>query len=104
MNWLARCGLVYKIHNATPKLPLFYWSSEGRAEIYFILQFKNEIIPIEVKSGYNKKAKSLNVYMNTLKPIHAIKSLIKNYARHENLCSIPLYMISSFAKIIGQSN
>ena len=43
--------------------PIFYWGRDkGDAEIDFIMQHKNEVVPIEVKSGKNTQAKSLSVY------------------------------------------
>lgn len=30
-----------------------YWTSEGKAEVDFLLQYKNEIVPVEVKSDEN---------------------------------------------------
>lgn len=41
----------------------YYWESNGKAEVDFILQMKNgDIIPVEVKSGEHTKAKSLMVF------------------------------------------
>ena len=40
----------------------YYWESEGKAEVDFIIQDKTgHIVPIEVKSSENVKAKSLKV-------------------------------------------
>lgn len=36
-----------------------YWTSEGKAEVDFIIQIENEIIPVEVKSDENTRGKSL---------------------------------------------
>ena len=51
----------------------YYWESERGAEIDFIIQRDGHLIPIEVKSADNTRAKSLRVYMDTYKPAYAIK-------------------------------
>ena len=50
-----------------------YWGSERGAEIDFVIQCEEKIIPIEVKSADNTRAKSLKVYMDTYKPAYVIK-------------------------------
>jgi predicted AAA+ superfamily ATPase len=75
---------------------VFYWSNEsGQAEVDFLLECDNEIIPLEVKSGIQTKAKSLNVYIEKYAPNLAIKSSLKNYGINGNLLSIPLYMLGA---------
>ena len=51
----------------------YYWESDRAAEIDFIIQRDGQIIPIEVKSADNTKAKSLKVYMDTYKPAYAMR-------------------------------
>lgn len=51
----------------------YYWESERGAEIDFVIQRDGQLIPIEVKSADNTRAKSLKVYMDTYKPAYAIK-------------------------------
>ena len=45
---------------------------EQGAEIDFIIQRDGQIIPIEVKSADNTRAKSLKLYMDAFKPAYAI--------------------------------
>ncbi|MCL2130440.1 MAG: DUF4143 domain-containing protein [Treponema sp.] len=80
----------------------FYWGRErGNAEIDFIIQYKNSIVPIEVKSGKQTKSKSLSVYNEKYKPKYQIRASLKNFGVAGNLCSIPLYMIESFKNILN---
>ena len=69
----------------------YYWESERGAEIDFIIQRAGELIPIEVKSADNTKAKSLKVYMDTYKPAYAIKLSAKNFGFEDNKKIVPLY-------------
>ena len=87
---------------STCENPLFYWGREkGGAEIDFIMQYKNEIIPIEVKSEKFTQSKSLKVYMTEYSPKIAVRTSLKNMGRSDSLYSIPLYMIASLADILG---
>jgi len=69
----------------------FYWESNHMAEIDFIIQRNGHIIPIEVKSADNTKAKSLKVYMDTYKPDYAIKLSAKNFGFEDGIKTVPLY-------------
>lgn len=69
----------------------YHWSSERGAEVDFIIQKDGQIIPIEVKSADNVKAKSLNVYLSKYKPSYAIKISSKNFGFENNKKTIPLY-------------
>ena len=54
------------------------------AEIDFVIQRDGQLIPIEVKSADNTRAKSLRVYMDTYKPAYAIKLSAKNFGLEDN--------------------
>ena len=69
----------------------FYWESERGAEIDFVIQRNGQLIPIEVKSADNTKAKSLKVYMETYKPAYAIKLSARNFGFEDNKKIVPLY-------------
>ena len=69
----------------------YYWESERGAEIDFIIQRDGQLIPIEVKSADNTRAKSLKVYMDTYKPAYAIKLSAKNFGLEDNKKIVPLY-------------
>ena len=84
------------------KIPICYWGKdEGKSEVDFVVQWHNEIVPIEVKSGINKKSKSLDIYRGLYKPNHAIRATLNNFGMAGNLYSIPLYMIGTIEKILN---
>lgn len=68
-----------------------YWESERGAEIDFVIQREGKLIPIEVKSADNTRAKSLKVYMDTYKPVYAIKLSAKNFGFEDGKKTVPLY-------------
>lgn len=69
----------------------YYWESERGAEIDFVIQRDGQIIPIEVKSADNTRAKSLKVYIDTYKPTYAIKLSTKNFGFEDRKKIVPLY-------------
>jgi predicted AAA+ superfamily ATPase len=69
----------------------YYWESERVAEVDFIIQRDGKVIPIEVKSADNTKAKSLKIYMDLHKPEYAIKLSTKNFGFEDNKKTTPLY-------------
>ena len=69
----------------------YYWESERGAEVDFIIQREGKLIPVEVKSADNTRAKSLKMYMDTYKPEYAIKLSAKNFAFEDGKKIVPLY-------------
>jgi len=69
----------------------YYWMSERGAEVDFVIQRKGKVIPIEVKSAENTKAKSLSVYIGAYKPEYAVKMSTKNFGFEDGKKSVPLY-------------
>lgn len=79
-------------------LDVCYWAMDGqsRAEVEFIVQTGSQIVPVEVKSGTNLRAKSLAVYMNKYQPRLAVRSSVANYKKTDNLYDIPIYLLNNF--------
>ena len=69
----------------------YYWESGRGAEVDFIIQREGQLIPVEVKSADNTRAKSLKVYMDTYHPPYAIKLSAKNFAFENHRKIVPLY-------------
>ncbi len=69
-------------------------------EIDYVLQTKNEIIPIEVKSGKNINNISLTKYNEKYNPKLRIRLSMKNLSLDGNLLNVPLFMIEYLPKLI----
>jgi len=79
------------------QLPVYYWSAEkATAEIDFVIQYQNKIIPIEVKSAENLKAKSLKTYHQKYNPETSIRTSLSDYRKEEWLVNLPLYAFANF--------
>ncbi len=76
-----------------------YWTSAGKAEVDFLIQNENEIIPIEVKSDENIRGKSLAFYNKIYKPTMRIRYSLKNLAFNDGLLNIPLFL-ADYSKVL----
>jgi predicted AAA+ superfamily ATPase len=83
-NYVAQTFNTHK-HN------LYYWSSKHLAEVDFVLDLNDGIIPVEVKAAENVRSKSLNVYVEKYKPAYASRISTRNYGFANNIKSVPLY-------------
>lgn len=71
----------------------YYWVSDNQAEVDFVIQIGDSVIPLEVKSADNVRAKSLGVYRNKYTPAYAIRVSTKNIGFENGIKSIPLYSL-----------
>ena len=77
------------------EIDLYYWVSDGIAEIDFLIYNEDGIIPVEVKAANNTQSKSLKTYMDKFNPKYAIRISSKNFGYNEEkrIKSIPLYAV-----------
>ncbi|RRD89260.1 ATP-binding protein [Conchiformibius steedae] len=76
--------------------PVFYWVNErGMAEVDFVIQRKQGIVPIEVKAEENLKSKSLKVYVEQFEPERAWRFSMADYREQDWLINCPLYALSA---------
>ena len=78
----------------------FYWKSDNTAEVDFIIQNGMDIIPVEVKSERNDKAKSLSQYRKKYNPRVSVITSMKNVSGEE-VRNIPLYIMWIMEKYIS---
>ena len=76
---------------------LHYWTSKSDAEIDFITYTKGNIIPLEVKSGYSKKKKSLHVFDEKYHPAYLVRLSPREFIKNDRFINIPLYETAYFA-------
>jgi uncharacterized protein len=78
-----------------------YWCSGNMAEVDFLIQHRNQLIPIEVKSDENIKSKSLAVYRQKFNPKLSIRFSLRNIQKDRGLISLPLFMVDYLEKFIS---
>ena len=77
------------------EISIFYWSSEkSDGEIDLLIQYKNEIVPIEVKAAENLQAKSLRAFVQKNKSKMAIRTSMSDFREETWLTNMPLYAIN----------
>ena len=79
-----------------------YFTFDNKYEIDFIIQYKNNIIPIEVKSSENINSISLKHYNEKYNPKVRICFSMKNLQKDNNLINIPLFMVEYIKKFLTE--
>jgi predicted AAA+ superfamily ATPase len=85
---------------ARRKSALYYWHRESRgsnAEVDFVVQKNNDIIPVEVKSAKDGRMRSLHLYLESHPGSpYGLKIAEHLFSQHGNIKEIPLYAIEGF--------
>ena len=91
-----------------------FWVREKKgseAEVDFIVQHENKIIPVEVKSGHNAKLKSLHAFMENTNHDVSIRVWSKPFSvdkvtslsgKEFNLINLPFYYVGILDKIVAK--
>lgn len=66
-----------------------YWTSEGKAEVDFLIQKNDTIIPVEVKATDNTASKSLGVYIKKYSPEKALIVSSRNVSVKDMIFEVP---------------
>ena len=88
------------IKNASPYMPenLYFWSREkekSQAEVDYIIQHNEKIIPIEVKSGKSGKMQSMHLFLAEKQSEYGIRTSLENFTKYDNIRVYPLYAIGN---------
>jgi predicted AAA+ superfamily ATPase len=78
--------------------PLYYWQrekSQSNAQIDFLVQRDDKIIPIEVKSGTTGKMQSMNLFLKEKQLEYGIRTSLENFAKYDNIRVYPLYALKN---------
>lgn len=71
---------------------LYYYQSEGKAEVNFVIQNRmGKIIPLELITKRDSKAKSLSVFMKKFTVTEAYRVTENNFATKKDVRYIPIY-------------
>jgi len=88
-----------------PGVVIYYWAAENaRAEIDFVLQYLDKIVPLEVKAEENLKAKSLRSYVESFHPSIAVRTSMSDFRKEAWMTNIPLYAVQEITNIISPPN
>ncbi|MDR1742752.1 MAG: DUF4143 domain-containing protein, partial [Dysgonamonadaceae bacterium] len=80
---------------------LYNWVREAKnsnAEVDYLIQKSNKIIPIEVKSGTKGSMQSLHLFMKEKNSEYGIRTSLENFAQYDKIKVYPLYAVSNILK------
>ena len=78
----------------------YYWTSGNTAEVDFIFQYQELILPLEVKAAENVRSKSLQVYRDKYSPIVALRTSQRNLVLNGGVLNIPLGLIGCLPNLL----
>ncbi|MCC8060184.1 MAG: ATP-binding protein [Clostridiales bacterium] len=79
-----------------PENDIFYWSAENAtAELDFLIQTDEKIIPVEVKAEENLHAKSLKIFTEKYGIKEAVRTSMPNFRKQDWMVNFPLYNIGN---------
>lgn len=83
----------------------YYWSAEASSgEVDFVLQYRGQVVPLEVKAEENLNAKSLKSFVNTYQLAYGVRTSMSDYREQEKLVNLPLYAISLLWEVCDKMN
>jgi predicted AAA+ superfamily ATPase len=77
---------------------LYYWHREAKssnAEVDYIVQKNQKILPIEVKAGKQGSMQSLRLFMEEKKVKYGIRTSLENFSEYNDIRVYPLYAIGN---------
>lgn len=89
---------LLKYSSCYHKQDLYYWHREAKnsnAEVDFLIQKGNEIIPVEVKSGTKGSMQSMRMFMDLKKSQKGIRISQENFSTLDDILIYPLYAVSN---------
>lgn len=76
------------------KVNTYYWTApQGTAEVDFVIDNGQDVIPVEVKAETNLQAKSLKVYREKFQPKRSIRTSMADYKDEDWLLNLPLWAV-----------
>lgn len=79
----------------------YYWTSDNTAEVEFVIQWGERIIPIEVKAENSVSGRSLGIYTSKYSPEKRIRFSLRNLQYNDGLLSCPSPLAEWFPKLLG---
>ncbi len=92
---------LIKYTNQHSQKNIYYWHREKRgsnAEVDFVIQKEEKIIPIEVKSGTTGKMQSLRILMNEKGINPGVRVSLENFCTYDNILVYPLYAVNNLVR------
>jgi predicted AAA+ superfamily ATPase len=77
---------------------LYYWRREkegSSAEVVFVIQRNEEIVPVEVKSGTKGSMQSMFLFLKEKNRKYGIRTSLETFGTYSNVLVFPLYAMAN---------
>jgi hypothetical protein len=91
---------LLKAESCYQKAELFYWQREARnsqAEVDYVCQFNNAIVPVEVKAGTKGSMQSLYLFLKEKKLTQGFRVSLENFSSMDVISILPVYAINNLS-------
>ena len=89
---------LLKSNDAYEKTALYYWHREAKnsqAEVDYVIQNQDFILPVEVKAGTKGAMQSMHLFMDEKKSRYGLRLSLENFTEYEKVKVLPLYAVSN---------
>jgi predicted AAA+ superfamily ATPase len=89
---------LLKSNDAYEKTALYYWHREAKnsqAEVDYVIQNQDFILPVEVKAGTKGAMQSMHLFMDEKKSRYGLRLSLENFTEYEKIMVLPLYAVSN---------
>jgi predicted AAA+ superfamily ATPase len=87
---------LLKFNSSYEKASLYYWHRESKssqAEVDYVIQNQETIIPIEVKAGTKGAMQSMYLFMEEKQSKMGIRFSLENFSKYDKVNVLPLYAV-----------
>jgi len=87
---------LLKAESCYQKSDLYYWQRDAKnsqAEVDYVCQFNNAIVPIEVKAGTKGSMQSLYLFLKEKKLTQGFRISLENFSSIEQIGILPIYAV-----------
>lgn len=91
---------LLKAESCYQKVELYYWQRDAKnsqAEVDYVCQFNNAIVPIEVKSGTKGSMQSMYLFLKEKKLKQGFRLSLENFSRIGEIAIVPVYAVYGIA-------
>jgi uncharacterized protein len=81
--------------------PLYFWHREAKnsnAEVDYVVQQGQQIIPVEIKSGRQGSMQSLHLFLREKKAPYGVRFSLENFSTYDKIKVYPLYAASDWIR------
>ena len=96
--------VLQQLRSAEDVEPHYWTNDNSTAELDFLLQAGERVVPVEVKAGENPKAKSLRTFVDSHPGLHGVRFSLLPRREQEWVLNVPLYGISAWIDGVNEAD